>query len=111
MNILIVFPHRNAIYPIGGATTRSWSIIKALVKNNFNVSILHSDERKQFEDKELKKKCKIYYLKNVNIYGLKEKNFDDINPFFIYKFYKVLRKNNFDVIQLKYPFAFFLIKL
>ena len=111
MNFLLIFPHRNALNPISGDTTRSWNLVHALINNNFNISILHSIDSKGLEDKKLKEKCKINYVKNLNIFALKEKFFDDFNPFIIYKLFKILRREKFDIIQLEYPFGFFILKL
>ena len=79
MRFLLVFPHRNALNPTSGDTTRSWNLVHSLIKNDFNVSILHSINSKGLEDKKLKETCKIYYVKNLNIFALREKFFDDIN--------------------------------
>lgn len=111
MKILLYFPHRNALNPISGDTTRSWNIIRSLINNNFDVSIFHNINSKGLEDKKLKEKCKIYYVKNLNIFALKEKFFDDFNPFIIFKLFKVLRREKFDIIQLEYPYGFFILKL
>ena len=35
MRFLLVFPHRNALNPTSGDTTRSWNLVHSLIKNNF----------------------------------------------------------------------------
>lgn len=111
MRFLLVFPHRNALNPTSGDTTRSWNLVHSLIKNNFDVTILHSINSKGLEDKKLKETCKIYYVKILNIFALREKFFDDFNPFIIYKLFKILRRQRFDIIQLEYPFGFLILKL
>ena len=111
MKILLYFPHRNALNPISGDTTRSWNLVHSLINNNFEISIIHSIQSIGFEDKKLKEKCKVHYVKKLNIFALKEKFFDDFNPFIIFKLFKILRKEKFDIIQLEYPFGFFILKL
>ena len=111
MKVLVISYHTNALSPIMGATTRSWSIIKALIKNKFDVSLIHSIDAKGYEDDNLKKRCKIHYHKNFKIYALREKYFNDLNPYIIYKLINVFRKEKFDIIQIEFPFGFFSLKL
>ncbi len=111
MKFLLIFSHRNALIPTTGDTVRSWNLINYLIKNKIDVSIIHSIDSIGLEDKKLYNKCKIHYVKKLEIFGLREKFFDDINPFLIYKLYKVLKKEKFDIIQLEYPFGFFILKL
>jgi len=111
MNVLIIFFHNNGLYPIKGNSTRVWNLIRSLNEHNINVSILHSIKAKGLEDKYLKNRCKVFYHKDINIFGLREKFFNDINPFIVFKLLKILRKSKFDIIQLEYPFGFFILKI
>ena len=111
LKILIIFPHKNALNPTSGATTRSWSIAQSLTKNNFKISILHSLKAKGLEDKNLKKRCNVYYHRDLKVFGLKEKFFNDLNPFLIIKLFRLLRREKFEVIHIICPFGVFLLKL
>lgn len=111
MKVLIVFPHQNALSPNIGATARTLLYTKSLIKNNHEVSILHSIKAKGKEDKEVIKKCVIFYHKELNIYALKEKFFNDINPFIVLKLYNVLRREKFDIIHFEFPFGFIILKI
>ena len=111
MNILIIFPHKNALNPTSGATTRSWSIAQSLTKNNFKISILHSLKTKGLEDRSLKKKCNVHYHRDLKVFGLKEKFFNDLNPYLIIKLFRLLRREKFDVIHIISPFGVLLLKL
>lgn len=111
MKVLIIFPHQNALSPNIGATARTLLYTKSFIKNNYEVSILHSMKAKGLEDKQLVNKCKIYYHKELKIYALKEKFFNDLNPFLVYKLYKIIKAEKFDIIHFEFPFGFILLKL
>ena len=111
MNILIVYPHGNALNPHSGAETRIWNLVKILVKNNFNVSVLHSKNSKGFEDIKLKRECTVYYYKDLSFGGVPDWYLSDFNPFYILKLYQITRKQKFDIIQIEFPWGFYALKL
>lgn len=111
MSILIVYPNGNALNTRTGAETRIWSLNSCLVENNFNVSILHSINSKGFEDEQLKKKCKVFYHKELNFFGAPCKYISDLNPFFIIKLFQIIRKQKIDIIQFEFPWGFLIAKL
>jgi len=111
MNILIIYPHGNALNPHSGAETRIWNLNYALTNSKFNVSILHSKNSLGFEDNELKERCNVYYYKDLNIFGLSDFYLSDLNPFFIIRLYQIIRKYDLDIIQLEFPWGFLITKL
>ncbi|MFX1502146.1 MAG: glycosyltransferase [Promethearchaeota archaeon] len=111
MNVLIVYPVGNALNPYAGLETRTWLINSALIKGDFNVSILHSIKSKGLEDEKLKKKCNVYYYKDTNFFGLSDRYYSDFNPFYLYKLFIITRKKNIDAIQLERIWGFLIIKL
>ncbi len=111
MDVLVVFPHGNALKVTSGVTTRVWSLIKALTDNEIKVTILHSINSKGFEDIELKRKCNVFYYREIKILGISDWYFTDLNPFFTYKLFKILRSQNLNIIQIEYPWGFFSLKL
>lgn len=111
MNILIVYPHGNALTCHSGAETRIYNIIDSLINNNFDVLILHSIKSIGFEDKDLKARCKVFYYRDFNFFGWSDWYFSDINPFYIFKVFQILRSKNLDIIQVEFPWGFLTIKL
>ena len=111
MNILIIYPHGNALNPHSGAETRIWNLISILVKNQFNVFILHSIYSKGNEDKQLKKKCKVFYYREIRFKESSDWYISDLNPFFAFKIMKIIKNYNIDIIQLEFPWGFFITKL
>ena len=112
MNILIIYPHGNALNNRAGAETRVWSLISWLVEDNFKVSVLHALKSKGEEDLELKRKCnKVYYYRELHPFGVSDWYLSDLNPFFIFKLYRILKRNKFDIIQIEFPYGFFITKL
>jgi len=110
MNVLVIYPHGNALNPQAGAESRIWMVNYALVKHNFNVSILHSIRSIGYEDPELKNRCKTYYYKDLNFFGFSDFYLSDLNPFFILSLFKLIRKQKFDVIQIEFPWGFLITK-
>ena len=111
MNILVVFPHGNALNVTSGVTTRVWSLVKTLIDNKVNVTILHSFNSKGFEDFDLKSKCSVFYYREVKIFGISDWYFTDLNPFFLIKLFKIIRSQKLDIIQIEYPWGFISLKL
>lgn len=111
MNILIIYPHGNALNPHSGAETRIWNLNHALTNRNFNVSILHSIRSIGFEDRALKRKCNVFYYKDLNFFGISDFYFSDFNPFFIIKLFLIIRKQKLDIIQIEFPWGFLITKL
>ena len=111
MNVLVVKPTGNALNPFAGAETRIWIINSAFIKHNFKLSILHSIKSRGFEDEYLKKRSKVYYYKDLNLFGISDWYLTDLNPFYIIKLIKIIRKENLDVIQLERPWGFLILKL
>ncbi len=111
MNILVIYTNGNALNPHSGAETRFWNLNNALTNLNFNVTVLHSINSKGFEDKELKKKCEnVFYIKSLSFLGLSDFYFIDLNLFFIFKLYQILRKKRFDFILVEFPWGFLMTK-
>lgn len=111
MNILIIYPHGNALNPLAGAETRIWNVINSLVRNKFNVFILHSINSRGSEDSNLRKICKVFYYRDLNFFGLSDWYFTDLNPFFIRKLLKIIRNYKIDVVQIEFPWGFIISKL
>lgn len=112
MNILVVFPHGNALNPHSGAETRYWNLNSALNNLNYNVTVLHSIRSLGFEDLKLKKKCKrVIYTKSLSFFGLSDYYLIDFNPFFLLRLYQITRKIRFDIIMLELPWGFLITKL
>ena len=65
MNVLIIYPHGNALNTNTGSGTRVWNIINALIKHKNNVFILHSLNSIGNEDESLRKKCTVYYYREL----------------------------------------------
>ncbi len=110
-NVLVIFPHGNALFPHSGCETRTWNLNSSLITNNINLSVLHSLRSKNHEDMELKKKCHVYYYKDLTLFGLSDWYLTDFNPFFIKKLFKVLRKQYFDIIIVICPWGLLTTKL
>ena len=111
MNILVIYPHGNALNPVSGAETRIWNFISSLIKLNFNVSILHSIKSKGLEDPKLKKKVNVYYYRDINFLKFSDWYLTDLNPFFLIKLYQIIRKQKFDIIQIEFPWGLISTKL
>ena len=111
MNILVVFPHGNALKVTSGVTTRVWSLIKTLIDNGVNVTILHSFNSKGSEDFSLRSKCRVFYYREVKILGISDWYITDLNPFFLLKLFKIIRSQKFNIIQIEYPWGFLSLKL
>lgn len=111
MNILIVYPHGNALNPHSGAETRIWNLNSSLVNQDFNVSILHSTKSIGFEDKHLKKKCNVFYYRELNFFGVPDWYLSDFNPFFIIKLFQIINKYKIDIIQIEFPWGFIVARL
>jgi len=110
MNVLVIYPHGNALNPQAGAESRIWMLNHALANHNFNVSILHSMRSIGHEDYELKKKCNVFYYRDLNYFGFSDFYLSDLNPFFIKSLFKLIRKQKFDVIQIEFPWGFLITK-
>ena len=111
MNILIICPHGNALNNRSGAETRVWNLVSWLVENNFKVSILHALKSKGEEDLELRRKCnKVYYYRELYLFGVSDWYLSDLNPFYIIKLHRILKRNKFDIIQIEFPYGFFTTK-
>ena len=112
MNILIIYPHGNALNNRAGAETRAWNLVSWLVDNNFKVSVLHALKAKGEEDLELRKKCSnVYYYRELYPLGVSDWYLSDLNPFFAIKLFNILKQNKFDIIQIEFPYGFFITKL
>ncbi|MFX1257030.1 MAG: glycosyltransferase family 4 protein [Promethearchaeota archaeon] len=111
MKILIIYPHGNALNPHSGAEVRIWNLITALTNQKINISVLHSNKSKGFEDKNLKKKVKVYYYRELSLKGVPDWYISDLNPFFMLKLLKIIRRNKIDIIQVEFPWGFLIIKL
>ncbi len=111
MKVLIIYPHGNALSTRAGSETRVWNIVSCLVKNNFDVFILHSINSKGLEDPYLKEKCHVYYYREISILKAPDLYLTDLNPFFVIKLIKLIRKQKFDVIQITNPWGFVMLKL
>jgi glycosyltransferase involved in cell wall biosynthesis len=107
MNILLVYPHNNALNPRAGVDTRTWNLVSILLKNDYNISILHSVSARGNEDEALKQRCNVYYYKDLFLLGISDWYFSDLNPFFILKILKITRKHKIDVIIIEFPWGFF----
>ncbi|MHA1233315.1 MAG: hypothetical protein ACTSPQ_22050, partial [Candidatus Helarchaeota archaeon] len=103
MKVLIIYPHGNALNPHSGAETRIWNLNSVLINKGIDLSILHSLESMNKEDPIFKKRCKIYYYKELTIFGAPDWYFTDFNPFYFLKLLNILRKNKFDIIQIEFP--------
>lgn len=110
MNILIIFPHGNAFGRNTGAETRVSTLVSSLTKNNFKVSILHSEKFKDQEDTHLRKKCNVFYFREFNIFGMPDWYLLDFNPYFIIKLYQIINCIEFDIIQIEFPWGFLITK-
>lgn len=111
MKILIIYPHGNALNHREGAETRVWNLISWLIENNFKVSILHALKSKGEEDLKLKEKCQnVYYYRELYPFGVSDWYLSDFNPFFIYKLHRILKTDQFDLIQIEFPYGFFITK-
>ncbi len=102
LKILIVFGYGNMFKPKAGNESRLYHVIKGLSKFNRVITL----ERKEFE------KCETYDIgvkKRYFFNDLTIKNihfgvfFSDINPFYYFKIYKILKSECPDVIQISYP--------
>jgi len=111
MNILIVYPHNNALNPRAGVDTRTWNLVSILLKNEHEVTILHSISARGDEDKVLKNKCNVYYYKDLFLFGISDWYFTDFNPFFMLKLAKISRKHEIDIIIIEFPWGFFTTKM
>jgi len=111
MKILIIYPHGNALNPISGAETRIWNLNRSLLNKFFDISILHSIKSKGLEDLDLKSKINVHYYRDFSVLGVSDWYFSDFNPFYVLKLYKLLRKNNFKIIQIEFPWGFFILKV
>ena len=111
MSVLVIKPTGNALNPFAGAETRIWILNSALVKKKFQLSILHSINSLGFEDKNLRKKCFVHYYKDLKLLGMSDWYFTDFNLFFVFKLFKIIRKQKFDIIQLERPWGFLILKL
>ncbi|MHA1285069.1 MAG: glycosyltransferase family 4 protein [Promethearchaeota archaeon] len=110
MKVLIIYPHGNALNPHSGAETRIWNLNSVLINKGIDLSILHSLESMNKEDPIFKKRCKIYYYKELTIFGAPDWYFTDFNPFYFLKLLNILRKNKFDIIQIEFPWGFLITK-
>ena len=111
MNVLIIYPHGNALNPLAGAESRIWMINHALTNNDLNVSILHSYRALGNEDTELKKKCNVFYYKDLNIFGISDFYLSDLNPSFIINLYRIIRNMKIEIIQIEFPWGSLATKL
>jgi hypothetical protein len=110
MNVLVIYPHGNALNPQTGAESRIWMLNYALTNHNFNVTILHSINSIGHEDTNLKKKCNIFYYKDLFFFGASDVYLSDFNPFFIITLFKIIRRQKFDIIQIEFPWGFLITK-
>jgi len=110
MNVLIIYPHGNALNPLAGAESRIWMINHALTKTDLNVSILHSYRAINNEDPELKKKCNVFYYKDLSIFGISDFYLSDLNPYFIMNLHRIIKNMKIDIIQIEFPWGFLITK-
>ncbi|MEJ2280080.1 MAG: glycosyltransferase [Candidatus Lokiarchaeota archaeon] len=111
MNILIIFPHGDALNTNSGASTRVFHFVESLVNNNHKVSLLHQSNSNKSKDFTFKKNISEFTYKNLSFLGIPDYYLKDLNPFFIIKLYKIIKSNNFDIIQIEFPWGFFVSKL
>lgn len=111
MNYLIVYPHGNALNKSSGAESRIWNFVDSLINLKLNVYILHSIKSKGFEDPDLIRKCKVFYYKDLTLFGITDWYFTDFNIFFLIKLNHIIRKYNINIVQLEFPWGFFGIRL
>lgn len=108
MNVLVIYPNGNALNPHSGAETRIWNLNYALTNREFNVSVLHSVKSIGFENKDLKKKCTVFYNRQLGFFRF---YLTDLNPFFTFKLLKIIRMQKLDIIQLEFPWGFLAAKI
>jgi len=111
MNILIIYPHGNALNPHSGGESRIWNLNRFLIANKHDISILHSIKSIGSEDLKVKKSCNVYYYKDFEIFGITDWYFTDFNPFYLIKLFKIIRKNKIDLIIFEFPWGFISTKL
>lgn len=109
-NILLIYPKGHALNFRSGGGSRILNFCNYLKKHN-NLVILQSDDVKNKEDEDLKNGVTIHYYRTIKFLGKAERYLSDINPFFIIKFLKIIKTQKFDIIQLEFPWGFFISKI
>lgn len=78
---------------------------------NYNVIVLQPKRENRFENKKLKNKIKTFYYKDISILRNRFVHFTDLNPFFISKVIKILKKYQIDLIHVDYCYGINILKL
>lgn len=98
MNILIIFPG-DLTKPQGGGANRSYNLAKQLQSAGNEIIVLepvNDDNKKSFNGFEI-----FYYT--GKIFGRDISIFQDLSPFFIFNFVKLLFKKDIDIVQVELP--------
>lgn len=72
---------------------------------DFNVIVLQPKRGRKQESRSLKKNIKCYYFTELHIFGNNFLHFLDLNPFYIKKVIKILKKHQIDLIHVDYPYG------
>jgi len=106
INILFVSNHFNYFVNEDASFHRMYNNLIYFYKNtNFNVIVLQPDRLKNLEDKKLKLKIKCYYYRKIRCLEIFFTIFNDINPFYIFKLSKILRKERIHIIHVDFVFG------
>lgn len=109
MNILTLSNHGNTFHPKEGGDARKYHLIVELSRHN-RVTVLESDryigDRGRVPDS-----IDVVYYHEYYMFGRPLSFILDLNPNFMLKVYKILKKENFDLIIVSFPYGFLAMKL
>jgi glycosyltransferase involved in cell wall biosynthesis len=109
VKILATSNHGNTFNPKEGADVRKYNLLMELAKSN-DVCVLESN-RYQNDKSKVPSNIKIEYFHEINLYGYPLSFLLDFNPSYIFKLISIMKKENFEIIQISFCNGIIITKL
>lgn len=109
MKILATSNHGNTFNPKEGADVRKYNLLIELAKFN-DVYVLESDRYLNDKSK-VPSNIRVEYFHEINLCGYPLSFLLDFNPSYIFKLINIMKKENFEVIQISFCYGIVVTKL
>lgn len=109
MKILATSNHGNTFNPKEGADVRKYNLLVELSKHN-DICVLESD-RYEYDKKEIPSNIRVKYFHEINVGGYPLSFLLDFNLSYILKLIRLIKKENFDLIQISFCYGIVITKL
>lgn len=109
MKVLAISNHGNTFNPKEGADVRKYNLLMELAKSN-DIYVLESS-RYQNDKSKVPSNIKIEYFREINFFGYPLSFLLDFNPSYIFKLISIMKKENFEIIQIAFCYGIIITKL